>query len=308
MTKQSKWLAGPYLLWMIVFVIVPLVLIGVFAFTTSAVYDSDGNRLTSEEAAEIRAEYEELDEEAPLTEKTVFTFENIFAVSEYLPVLFHSAWLALIATVICLIIGYPLAYIMSRFKAAGQRLMMMLIMLPMWMNFLLRTYAWMTLLEKNGWINKFFSLFGLGPFDMINTQGAVILGMIYNYLPFMILPLYSIMTKIENTTIEAAQDLGASSSKVFSRVIIPLSMPGVASGITMVFVPAVSTFIISRMLGGGTNMLIGDLIDLQFLGNAYNPNLGAAISLVLMVFILLCMSVTNQLDNGDEEEMEARLL
>ena len=140
---------------------------------------------------------------------------------------------------------------------------------------------------------------------MINTQGAVVLGMIYNYLPFMILPLYSVMTKIDNRTVEAAQDLGANSFQVISRVIVPLSMPGVASGITMVFVPSVSTFIISRMLGGGTNMLIGDLIDLQFLGNAYNPNLGAAISLVLMVFIFLCMSITNQLDN---EEMDGVLL
>ena len=186
-----------------------------------------------------------------------------------------------------------------------QKLALMLVMLPMWMNFLLRTYAWMTLLEKNGLINKLFGLIGLGPFNMINTQGAVVLGMIYNYLPFMILPLYSVMTKIDNRTVEAAQDLGANSFQVISRVIVPLSMPGVASGITMVFVPSVSTFIISRMLGGGTNMLIGDLIDLQFLGNAYNPNLGAAISLVLMVFIFLCMSITNQLDN---EEMDGVLL
>ncbi len=303
MNKKSKWAAGPYLLWMIVFVVVPLILIGVFAFTTEAPYDSEGNRLTSEEAELL---VEEEGEDA-VTYKTVFTLEHLFEVSEYLPVLFKSAWLALIATAICLFIGYPLAYFMSRFTKSLQRMVQMLIMLPMWMNFLLRTYAWMTLLEKNGWINKFLGLFGAGPFNMINTQGAVVLGMIYNYLPFMILPLYSVMVKIENNTVEAAQDLGANSLRVFSRVIIPLSMPGIASGITMVFVPAVSTFIISRMLGGGTNMLIGDLIDLQFLGNAYNPNLGAAISLVLMVLILLCMSITNQLDNGDEE-MEGKML
>jgi spermidine/putrescine transport system permease protein len=179
-------------------------------------------------------------------------------------------------------------------------------MLPMWMNFLLRTYAWMTLLENNGLINRFFGLFGLGPFEMINTPGAVVLGMVYNYLPFMILPLYSIMTKIETTTLEAARDLGSNSVTTFTRVILPISMPGVKTGITMVFVPSVSTFIISRMLGGGGNLLIGDLIDLQFLGNAYNPNLGAAISLVLMAIILLCMSVFNQF--GDEEEMEGMLL
>lgn len=303
MNKKSVWAAGPYLLWMVVFVIVPLILIGVFAFTTEVPYDLDGNRLTQEEAAV----YAESMGEDAVVKKTVFTLDHIFAVSEYLPVLFHSAWLALIATAICLVIGYPIAYFMSRFRKEWQRFIQMLIMLPMWMNFLLRTYAWMTLLEKNGWINRFLGLFDIGPFNMINTQGAVVLGMVYNYLPFMILPLYSVMLKIENTTIEAAQDLGAGSVRVFTKVVIPLSMPGIASGITMVFVPAVSTFIISRMLGGGTNMLIGDLIDLQFLGNAYNPNLGAAISLVLMVFILLCMSITNQLDNGDEE-MEGKMI
>lgn len=303
MNKSAKWAAGPYLLWMVIFVIVPLILIGVFAFTTEASFDADGNRLTKEEAQLL---IDEEGEEA-VTQKTVITLEHIFAVSEYLPVLFNSAWLALIATAICLVIGYPIAYFMSRFRKEWQRIIQMLIMLPMWMNFLLRTYAWMTLLEKNGWINRFLGLFNIGPFNMINTQGAVVLGMIYNYLPFMILPLYSVMLKIQNTTIEAAQDLGAGSVRVFTKVVIPLSMPGIASGITMVFVPAVSTFIISRMLGGGTNMLIGDLIDLQFLGNAYNPNLGAAISLVLMVFILLCMSITNQLDNGDEE-MEGKMI
>ena len=307
MNKKAGWAAGPYLIWMIVFVIVPLILIGVFAFTVKTPYDLDGNRLTPEQAEEIEMIYEGTDEDAPIVYKSSFSWDNIINVSQYLPVLLNSAWLALIATLICLLIGYPLAYLMSRFNSSYQRLIQMLIMLPMWMNFLLRTYAWMTLLEKNGWINKFLGLFGIGPFDMINTQGAVVLGMIYNYLPFMILPLYSVMLKIQNTTIEAAQDLGANSIRVFTKVVIPLSMPGIASGITMVFVPAVSTFIISRMLGGGTNMLIGDLIDLQFLGNAYNPNLGAAISLVLMAFILLCMSITNQLDNGDEE-MEGKML
>ena len=171
------------------------------------------------------------------------------------------------------------------------------------MNFLLRTYAWMTLLENTGIINRLLVMIGIGPFAMINTQGAVVLGMVYNYLPFMILPLYSNMTKIENRLIEAAQDLGAPSRKVFSEVVWPLSLPGVMTGITMVFVPAVSTFIISRMLGGGSNMMIGDLIELQFLGNAYNPNLGAAISLGLMIFILLCMSMLNQFNEEDKEGM-----
>ena len=261
--------ALPYIVWSAVFVLVPLGLVAVFAFTTG-----DG----------------------------AFTIDNIARVSSYTPVFMRSVWLAILATAICLAIGYPLAYLMSRMNGVRQRTMVMLIMLPMWINFLLRTYAWMTLLENNGVINSLLRLLGLGPARMINTQGAVVLGMVYNYLPFMILPLYSIMTKIDDRIIEAAQDLGANPFQVFSRVIFPLSVPGISTGVTMVFVPAISTFIISRMLGGGSNMLIGDLIDAQFLGNAYNPNLGAAISMVLMVFILLVMSIFNQFDDSEERE------
>ena len=300
-SSKSRYIAFPYLIWMVIFIVIPLALIAVFAFTTTVTVDADGNILDSDMLAEIEEEYAESGEEPELSEKTIFTLDNIFMVSNYMPVLIKSLWLALIATVICLIVAYPLSYIISRYRFSRQKIFIMFVMLPMWMNFLLRTYAWMTLLERNGWINRFFGLLGMGPFEMINTQGAVVLGMVYNYLPFMILPLYSIMTKIDDRTIEAAHDLGASGFTVFSRVVLPLSMPGVTSGITMVFTPAISTFIISRMLGGGTNMLIGDLIDLQFLGNAYNPNLGAAISLVLMVVILLCMSITNQFDNEDME-------
>lgn len=310
MNKNSKFLSSPYMIWMVLFIVIPLLMIVGFAFTTTVTTDLDGNILSDEDINELYEEYyEEFGEDEEwkpeLIEKTIFTLDNILEVSRYMPTLINSIWLAIIATAICLVIAYPLSYFISRFNFDKQKIMIMLVMLPMWMNFLLRTYAWMTLLERNGLINKFFGFIGLGPFEMINTQGAVVLGMVYNYLPFMILPLYSIMTKIDEKTIEAAQDLGASGRSVFSRVILPLSMPGVASGISMVFVPAVSTFIISRMLGGGSNMLIGDLIDLQFLGNAYNPNLGAAMSLVLMVFILLCMSVTNALD---DDEMEAVLL
>ena len=270
---KSKAPAFPYAVWMVIFIVVPLILVATFAFTAE-----DGTA----------------------------TMENVSRVGEFAPVLMRSIWLAAVATVICLVIGYPLGYIISRGGGSHSRTLLMLVMLPMWMNFLLRTYAWMTLLENNGLINRFFGFFGLGPFEMINTPGAVVLGMVYNYLPFMILPLYSIMTKIDNTTLEAAQDLGSNAVTTFTRVVLPLSMPGVKTGVTMVFVPSVSTFIISRMLGGGGNLLIGDLIDLQFLGNAYNPNLGAAISLVLMAIILLCMSVFNQF--GDEEEMEGMLL
>ncbi len=268
---KSKAPSAPYLLWMAIFTIVPLGLVVYFALTTA-----DG----------------------------AFTIDNISRVGEYSGVLMHSIWLAAIATFICLVIAYPLAFYISRKPENKQRTLLMLCIIPMWMNFLLRTYAWMTLLEKNGLINRFFALFGMGPFNMINTKGAVVLGMVYNYLPFMILPLYSIMVKIDGRVIEAAQDLGANTYGVFSKVVLPLSMPGIRSGITMVFVPAISTFIISRMLGGGGNIMIGDLIDLQFLGNAYNPNLGAAISLVLMVLILLCMSITNQFD----EEMEGMMI
>ncbi|MBC8569431.1 ABC transporter permease [Zongyangia hominis] len=270
---KTKAASLPYAVWTFIFIVVPLAMVAYFAFIDEAGH---------------------------------FTLENVSSVGQYTPVLARSIWLAAIATVICLVIAYPLSYLLSRMHVGRQKVFLMLVMLPMWMNFLLRTYAWMTLLERNGLINRFFALFGLGPFEMINTQGAVVLGMVYNYLPFMILPLYSIMVKIDNRTIEAAQDLGANSYHVFSKVVLPLSVPGITTGITMVFVPAVSTFIISRMLGGGGNLLIGDLIDLQFLGNAYNPNLGAAISLVLMVLILLCMSIMNQFDN--DEGMEGALL
>ena len=229
-----------------------------------------------------------------------FTLDNILRVGQYSNVFLRSIWLGAIATAISLLLGYPLAYTISKMKAKRQSVMIMLVMLPMWMNFLLRTYAWMSLLEDNGLINNMLAAIGLPRVHMINTAGAVVLGMVYNYIPYMILPIYSVLTKIDNSVIEAAQDLGANDRKVFLKVVLPMSMPGVISGITMVFVPAVSTFIISKMLGGGGNLLIGDLIDMQFLGSAYNPNLGSAISLVLMVIILICMGIMNQFDDGDE--------
>jgi spermidine/putrescine transport system permease protein len=258
------------MVWVAVFILIPLFLIAYFALT-----DSGGS----------------------------FTIVNISDVSKFGNVFIRSVLLALIATAVSLILGYPFAFMMSRMKPSYQRLMMMLIMLPMWMNYLLRTYAWMALLETNGLINKFMDIFGLGPFQMINTEGAVVLGMVYNYLPFMILPLYTVMVKIDNSVIEAAQDLGASFTGVFLRIVFPLSKPGVMTGITMVFTPSVSTFIISRMLGGGANFLLGDLIEQQFLGNAYNPQLGSAISLVLMIFILLSIALLNQFDTDETEGM-----
>ncbi|MBQ1235293.1 MAG: ABC transporter permease [Oscillospiraceae bacterium] len=265
---KSKLPAVPYLVWMAVFIVVPVGFVVYFAFTTP-----EGQ----------------------------FTLENISRVGQYANVLFRSIWLACIATVICLLIAYPLAYIIARSGASIQKTLIMLVMLPMWMNFLLRTYAWMTLLENSGIINNLLRFFGLGPVQMINTPGAVVLGMVYNYLPFMILPLHSIMVKISDTTLEAASDLGANAFQTFRRVVLPLSIPGIMTGITMVFVPSISTFIISRMLGGGGNILIGDLIELQFIGGNYNPNLGSAISLVLLVIVLLCMSIFNQVDTSDKE-------
>lgn len=277
--KLSRF-AVPYEVWMAIFVVAPIFIIVVYAFSSA-----DGG----------------------------FSLENFVNMGEYTDVFLRSFKLALIATAVCLLIGYPVSYWMSREGNSFQRMAMVLIMLPMWMNFLLRTYSWMTILENNGLLNQLFQKIGLIAlynrvtgadvefFQMINTQGAVVLGMVYNYLPFMILPIYSVIIKLDRSLIEAARDLGANSVMVFRKVILPLSLPGVLSGITMVFVPSVSTFAISRMLGGGTELLLGDLIERQFLGGAYNPQLGAAISLVMMVIVLVCMIVMNRFGEGEEQ-------
>ena len=280
MKNQLSRFAVPYEVWMAIFVVAPIVIIVVYAFSSA-----DGG----------------------------FSLENFVNMGEYTDVFLRSFKLALIATAVCLLIGYPVSYWMSREGKSFQRMAMVLIMLPMWMNFLLRTYSWMTILENNGLLNQLFQKIGLIAlynrvtgadvefFQMINTQGAVVLGMVYNYLPFMILPIYSVIIKLDRSLIEAARDLGANSVMVFRKVILPLSLPGVLSGITMVFVPSVSTFAISRMLGGGTELLLGDLIERQFLGGAYNPQLGAAISLVMMVIVLVCMIVMNRFGEGEEQ-------
>ncbi len=277
--KLSRF-AIPYVIWMALFVVAPIVLVVVYAFSN----DLGG-----------------------------FTLENFSKMGTYAVVFGRSFKLALIATLICLVIGYPVSYMMSREGERFQRAAMVLIMLPMWMNFLLRTYSWMSILENNGLLNQVFQktgllrlyngLFGtsLDYFPMMNTQGAVVLGMVYNYLPFMILPIYSVIVKLDGSLVEAARDLGADGVNVFRRVILPLSLPGVLSGITMVFVPSVSTFAISKMLGGGTELLLGDLIEQQFLGGAYNPQLGAAISLVMMVIVVVCMVVMNRFGEGEEQ-------
>ncbi|ADK31644.1 ABC transporter permease [Brachyspira pilosicoli] len=266
---KTKIPAIPYLIWTLVFILVPLVLVIYFAFTN---------------------------------QRGDFTIKNFADVSTFAPVIMRSVMLAFVSTLVCLILAYPLSYYISRQNKTVQHALIMLVMLPMWMNFLLRTYAWMTILEQNGLINKALIFFGLSPVKLINTQWAVLIGMIYNYLPFMILPLYSVMTKIHKSLIEASQDLGANSFNVFTKVVFPLSLPGMASGVTMVFVAAVSTFVISRMLGGGSNILIGDLIEMQFLGMSYNPNLGSAISLVLIVISLCAILLMQQIDDDDDVE------
>ncbi|HIY16875.1 MAG TPA: ABC transporter permease [Candidatus Intestinimonas stercorigallinarum] len=280
--KKSKrsLLAIPYVIWMAIFVVAPIIMVVIYAFSTG----SGG-----------------------------FTLENFARMGTYTVIFTRSFKLALIATAVCLLIGYPLSYIMAREGPRFQRVGMMLIMLPMWVNFLLRTYSWMSILEKNGLINQFFSAIGLFDlinavfgtnieyFHMIGTQGAVVLGMVYNYLPFMILPIYSVIVKLDNSLLEAARDLGANSTAVFRKVIFPLSLPGILSGVTMVFVPSVSTFAISRLLGGGTQMLLGDLIEQQFLGGAYNPHLGSAIALVMMLIVIACMWVMNHFGEGEEQ-------
>ena len=267
MKIYDKKLAYPYFVWMTLFTVVPLIIVVYYAFT-----DANG----------------------------AFTLDNLTSISGYGSVFARSLLLALIATVICLVIAFPVGYFLSRLRVNKQHIMLMLVMLPMWMNFLLRTYSWMTILGNNGIINYLFSLVGLGPFKLINTEGAVVLGMVYNYLPYMILPLYSVMVKIDRSLLEAASDLGCNPVSILFRGVVPLSVPGIMSGVTMVFVPAISTFIISRMLGGGSNLLIGDLIEMQFLGNAYNPHLGAGISLVLMVIILVIMTIMNQFNPDDQ--------
>ncbi len=267
MKKGARKLMSPYGVWALLFTVVPLAMVVYFAFTTA-----DGS----------------------------FTLGNIAEIGTYAKTYGVSIWLGALATVICLLLGYPLAYIISKFKGMSQRTLVMLIMLPQWMNFLLRTYAWMTILEGNGLLNTLLGKIGLGPFEMINTRGAVVLGMVYNFLPFMVLPIYSVLSKMDHRITEAAQDLGADSLNVFRRITLPLSLPGIISGITMVFVPAVSSFVISQLLGGGKEMLIGDIIEMFFVGNVPDYNVGSALSLVLMVLMVVCMTVMNHFDNSEE--------
>jgi len=259
--NSPKWFAIPQIVWMGLFVVAPIVLIFIYAFTTSAGHP---------------------------------TLDNFSNMHTFFPVFARSFWLALVATVICIAIGYPVAVILAREGLRAQRMILMLIMLPLWMNFLLRTYAWMSILEHTGLLNRLLTFIGLPPINIINTPTAVVIGMVYNFLPFMILPIYSVIVKIDRSLYEAASDLGAGPMTVFRKLVVPLSLPGVLSGIMMVFVPSVSTFVISQLLGGGMVIMLGDLIEMQFLGAAFNPHLGSAIALVMMFIVILFMFTVNR--------------
>ena len=264
--RMSKALSAPYIFWIAAFSMIPMIIVVYYAFT-----DGSGE----------------------------VTLDNFRGMSVYTPVFIRSFRLALICTLVCLLLGYPMAYAMAGLSRRGQTIAMMAIMVPMWMNFLLRTYAWLTILENKGLLNTALSALHLPTLSIINTPAAVCLGMIYNYLPFMILPIYTGLLKIDDSLVEAAQDLGADRRQIFTRVIVPLSIPSVLSGTIMVFVPAVSTFVISKVLGGGANMLLGDLIDLQFFGGTYNVNMGASLSLVMMLFIMIFTWIAGRLDTEE---------
>ena len=274
-----KLLDKPYLIWSVLFIIVPLVMVAYYTFT-----DKSG----------------------------AFTFNNIAEIKNYIPTLLLSILYGICATLICLLIGYPFAYALSKHSANIQRTMVLLIMLPMWMNFLIRTYSLMTIMGDSGVINHLLESLHLlkmvetdegmvaQPIHILNTGFALIVGMVYNFLPYMILPIYSVLSKLDYSLVEAAHDLGSNKATTFRRVILPLSLPGLLSGVTMVFVPCVSTFYITQKLGGGQIVLIGDVIESQF-QSANNYNLGAALSFVLMILIFICLGVMNYFDDGTQD-------
>ncbi len=274
MKDRTKYFAYPYVLWMIIFIALPSFLVLLYSITTK-----ESNGLTTIQ----------------------FTLENYkkFFDPLYLNILWDSIYLAAISTAICLLIGYPAAFIISNTNLSKRNTLLFLCIMPMWMNMLLRTYAWMTILGNNGILNNLFSLIGLPKLNMLYTKGATIMGMVYNFLPFMILPIYTALSKMDKALLEAADDLGADKKTVFIKVILPLSMPGVISGIIMVFMPAVSTFIIPQLLGGNKNMMIGNLVEKLFILNG-DWNFGSAISIVMMVIILISMSIMNKFDVDKE--------
>ena len=271
--KKKSILAYPYIIWSAIFIIIPLILVLIFSFTVEV----DGKQVFS------LANYKELMD--PI----------------YLKVFFRSITLAGASTLICLIVGYPVAYIISKAHISKRGTLILLFILPMWMNFLLRTYAWVAILGKNGLLNSFLGIFGVEPVSILYTNFAILLGMVYNFLPFMVLPIYTSLSKMDDDLVNAARDLGANSLQVFTKVIFPLSLPGVVSGITMVFMPAVTTFAISRLLGGGKFMLLGDLIEQQFT-TVGDWNFGSAVSIFMMIVILISMAVMSKFEDESDKE------
>ncbi len=271
--KKKSILAYPYIIWSAIFIIIPLILVLIFSFTVEV----DGKQVFS------LANYKELMD--PI----------------YLKVFFRSITLAGASTLICLIVGYPVAYIISKAHISKRGTLILLFILPMWMNFLLRTYAWVAILGKNGLLNSFLGIFGVEPVSILYTNFAILLGMVYNFLPFMVLPIYTSLSKMDDDLVNAARDLGANSLQVFTKVIFPLSLPGVVSGITMVFMPAITTFAISRLLGGGKFMLLGDLIEQQFT-TVGDWNFGSAVSIFMMIVILISMAVMSKFEDESDKE------
>ncbi|HHY64607.1 MAG TPA: ABC transporter permease [Clostridiaceae bacterium] len=276
MKKRVRILAYPYVVWMAIFIVVPLFLVLIYSLTSGDIHDINSLQ---------------------------FSFESYQKVAEplYLKVIGDSFLLAFISTVICLILGYPVAMIIANANPKYRSLLLMLFLVPIWMNFLLRTYAWMSILSPNGIINRFLAFLGLPRLEIMPGNVAVLLGMVYNFLPFMVLPIYTVLSKIDKQVLEASSDLGGNRVVTFTRIILPLSIPGVVSGITMVFLPAVSTFVISGLLGGGKTPLIGDLIEQQFLFSR-NWHFGSALSIILMIMILISMAIMSRIDKNGQEE------
>ena len=268
----------PYSVWAALFIVVPLIFVAYYAFTDASF------RFTTENVTRFFTATSVVDDGEAARE-----------VHTYLLIFMRSLKLAVISTLICLLMGYPIAYIMARAKARTQKVMVTLIMIPMWMNFLIRTYAWMTILQDTGIFNGLLSALGLGTVHIIGTEAAVVIGMVYDYFPYMIIPIYSVMAKMDVKLIEAARDLGCNGAGVLRRVIWPLSLPGVISGITMVLIPSISTFYISQKLGNGKFYLIGDAIEGQYVAN--NLHFAAAIAFILMIILLVCMALMQRLAN-----------
>lgn len=275
----KKFLSYPHLVWLLIFVLIPIVLVFLYSVNVLSVGGTTGFSLEN--------------------------YKNFFDIT-YMKIFGYSLWIALLSTVFCLVLGYPVAYILAKRDAERAKTgkksstMFLLFVMPMWMNMMLRTYSWLTILETNGLLNSILGFFNLPKINILYTTSAVILGMVYDFIPFMILPIYSVLVKIDTALKEAAEDLGAPPSKVFTSVTVPLSLPGVISGITMVFLPSITTFYISNIFGGGQIMLIGNLIEQQFLV-ANNWNFGSAISIIMMILVFMSMKIMNLFNKGNKQ-------